>query len=111
MSHGKFGLGKKRVDPTFPIMVLIVNLGQCRVNPRYLLCRRGRAAGSAQPRDLEAGVLSAEAAEHEALPHRGQPEVTAAPLPARGREVEAQRGRAVACVLRAGGGGAALDRG
>ena len=82
---------------------------QCRVNSRYLLCRRGRAAGpalaSSQPRDLEAGVLSAEAAEHEALPHRGQPEVTAAPLSARGREVEAQRGR----VLRAGGGGATLE--
>ena len=94
-------------------MVLIVNPRQCRVNPRYLLCRRGRAAGpalaSSQPRDLEAGVLSAEAAEHEALPHRGQPEVTAAPLSARGREVEAQRGRAVACVLRPGGGGATLE--
>ena len=81
------------------------------------MCRSGCAAApSLASAHLEAGVLSAEA-ESGCLPdhtearltHRGQPEVTAAPLSARGREVEAERGRAVARVLGAGGVGAALE--
>ena len=76
------------------------------------MCRSGCAAAPAlASANLEAGVLSAEAEpwclpDHaEArLPDWGQPEVTAAPLPARGREVEAERG-----VLGAGGRGATLE--
>ena len=76
------------------------------------MCRSGCAAAPAlASANLEAGVLSAEAdppclSDHaEArLTHGGQPEVTAAPLPARGREVEAERG-----VLGAGGRGATLE--
>ena len=81
------------------------------------MCRSGCAAAPAlASANLEAGVLSAEAdppclPDHaEArLTHWGQAEVTAAPLPARGREVEAERGRAVARVLGAGGRGATLE--